>query len=175
MPKIRSAPGLPAHYHAQVACRLTHTPYLRLSPRPSLLTHSLKDVIAAPTSSSVYLILELLDLDLYTALRQFPSAFTTQRVKVTALQLLAGLKHAHARGVMHRDLKPQNVLLAKANGLVKIADFGMARGFLPEDTKSSYTDWVSRAHGGWGVQPWWLVVGWRLEMYVQQQRKKRSK
>lgn len=102
----------------------------------------------------MYLILELLDLDLYTALRQYPSAFTTHRVKVTALQLLAGLRHAHARGVMHRDLKPQNVLLAKANGLVKIADFGMARGFLPEDDKSSYTDWVS--HGGCLTAAWQL-------------------
>lgn len=46
-------------------------------------------------------------------------------------QLLAGLAHAHARGVIHRDLKPDNVVLSGANlphsiGIPKIVDFGIA-------------------------------------------------
>jgi serine/threonine-protein kinase len=43
-----------------------------------------------------------------------------------ALQVCGGLEHAHAAGLVHRDIKPQNLLL-RADGAVKIADFGIAR------------------------------------------------
>ncbi|HET9314710.1 MAG TPA: protein kinase, partial [Vicinamibacteria bacterium] len=46
-----------------------------------------------------------------------------------ALQALAGLAHAHARGVVHRDLKPENLLLGGDDARVKIADFGLAKSF----------------------------------------------
>jgi serine/threonine protein kinase len=42
-------------------------------------------------------------------------------------QVCAGLRHAHEHGVIHRDIKPQNLLLSKDNDVVKIADFGVAR------------------------------------------------
>jgi serine/threonine protein kinase len=42
-------------------------------------------------------------------------------------QVCAGLRHAHNNGVIHRDIKPQNLLLTKDAETVKIADFGVAR------------------------------------------------
>ncbi len=42
-------------------------------------------------------------------------------------QVCAGLGHAHERGIIHRDIKPQNLLLAADRKTVKIADFGVAR------------------------------------------------
>ena len=42
-------------------------------------------------------------------------------------QVCAGLRHAHSQGIIHRDIKPQNLLLTKDKDVVKIADFGVAR------------------------------------------------
>jgi serine/threonine protein kinase len=42
-------------------------------------------------------------------------------------QVCAGLRHAHSKGVIHRDIKPQNLLLSADLKTVKIADFGVAR------------------------------------------------
>ncbi len=52
-------------------------------------------------------------------------------------QLLRALTHAHSRGIVHRDIKPQNILLLK-NGLIKVADFGIAK--LPNADTVTMTD-----------------------------------
>lgn len=49
-----------------------------------------------------------------------------ERVLDIAGQLFAGLAHAHAKRVMHCDVKPDNIVLFK-DGLVRLADFGLAR------------------------------------------------
>jgi beta-lactam-binding protein with PASTA domain len=50
-----------------------------------------------------------------------------QTVEV-ALQVLAALEHAHGHGIVHRDVKPENILI-DGDGTVKVADFGLARAF----------------------------------------------
>ena len=49
-----------------------------------------------------------------------------QRAVEIASQVARGLQHAHNNGVVHRDIKPQNILLTD-DGTVKVSDFGIAR------------------------------------------------
>ena len=44
-------------------------------------------------------------------------------------QILRGLAYCHSHRVLHRDLKPQNLLLDRRNNILKLADFGLARAF----------------------------------------------
>lgn len=50
------------------------------------------------------------------------------------IQVLAGLEHSHIKGVVHRDIKPNN-LMVNSVGRVKILDFGIARRFDPDSTE----------------------------------------
>lgn len=59
-------------------------------------------------------------------------------------QILCGLKYIHSASVLHRDLKPGN-LLVNADCELKIADFGLARGFSidPEENAGYMTEYVA--------------------------------
>lgn len=73
-----------------------------------------------------YLVLEYLPGgDLQSLLRK--EAVPLKRALSYVEQVCAGLGHAHSRGIIHRDIKPQNLLLTRDMATIKIADFGVAR------------------------------------------------
>ncbi len=62
--------------------------------------------------------------------------FTPQRVVQVTRQILSGLAHAHGQGIVHRDIKPGNIMLGEATGMgdhVRIFDFGLAKLLDPSD------------------------------------------
>ena len=73
-----------------------------------------------------YMVLEYLpggDMLAFTKLKPL----SIQRALFYLEQICSGLAHAHRCGVIHRDIKPQNLLLTADKEIVKIADFGVAR------------------------------------------------
>jgi serine/threonine protein kinase len=57
-----------------------------------------------------------------------PHGLDPKAVQSYLWQILQGITYCHSHRVLHRDLKPQN-LLVNRNGLLKLADFGLARAF----------------------------------------------
>lgn len=79
----------------------------------------------------LYLVFEFLDLDLadyMKGLNRNNKKLKPQLLKSYMYQLVKGIAHCHMHRVLHRDLKPQNLLLDK-QGTLKLADFGLARAF----------------------------------------------
>jgi len=89
----------------------------------------------------IYLVFEYLDQDLKVCLdTKFRNGMPARLVKSCLLQILRGLAFCHSSQILHRDLKPQNVLIDNA-GFVKLADFGLARAMQPMH-KQQYTNEV---------------------------------
>ena len=88
----------------------------------------LLDIIHA--DNKLFLVFEYLNQDLkkymelYTARNGLPLPLVISYL----YQLLRGISYCHTNCILHRDLKPQNLLLS-SNGLIKLADFGLARAF----------------------------------------------
>ncbi|MBX9948631.1 MAG: protein kinase [Candidatus Obscuribacterales bacterium] len=89
-----------------------------------------------------FLIMDYLEgRNLYEAIEQ-DGPLKPSRAAVLFLQMADALKHAHEKGVIHRDLKPNNAILIKdENGheQVKLVDFGIAKLSEPEDKEKALT------------------------------------
>ena len=88
---------------------------------------TLLDVVAE--ESAMLLVFEVMYQDLSKLIRSRPTPMAGRRLKCMAYQLLDGLAACHARRLMHRDLKPQNILVSEDGAVLKLADFGIARAF----------------------------------------------
>uniref|UniRef100_A0A915PAW7 Cell division protein kinase 5 n=4 Tax=Meloidogyne TaxID=189290 RepID=A0A915PAW7_9BILA len=91
----------------------------------------LNDVIH--TDKTLNLVFEFCDLDLRKFFDTLNGHIDEKIIRSLMQQLLAGLSYCHAHNVLHRDLKPQNLLISNnikdSPPQLKLADFGLARPF----------------------------------------------
>lgn len=73
-----------------------------------------------------YIVMELIDGITLKQYLQQKGALNWREVLHFSTQIAKALEHAHSRGIIHRDIKPHNIMILK-DGTVKVADFGIAR------------------------------------------------
>lgn len=78
--------------------------------------------------NKLYLVFEFLNHDLKKYIDSQPGGLDKMLIKSYMYQLLKGIEFCHAHRILHRDLKPQNLLIDQ-KGNIKLADFGLARAF----------------------------------------------
>ena len=79
------------------------------------------------TDKLQYIVMEYVDgITLKEYLKQRGGPLTWKEAVHFATQVLSALHHAHSKGIIHRDVKPQNIMLL-ADGSIKMMDFGIAR------------------------------------------------
>jgi len=82
----------------------------------------------------LYLIFEFVEQDMKSYLDNLAKPPSPLTIKKLMYQFICGLHHCHVHRILHRDLKPQNLLIG-ANDVLKIADFGLGREHnIPIDT-----------------------------------------
>jgi serine/threonine-protein kinase len=97
---------------AELARRLSHPNVVRV-------------LGSGETDGRAFIVLEFVECGNLAEELARAGPLSRERVAELGAQAAAGLAHAHERGLVHRDVKPQNLLLA-ADGTLKVSDFGIA-------------------------------------------------
>ncbi len=84
-----------------------------------------------------YIVMEYIDGITLKSYIERKGALSVKETISYSIQILRALEHAHLGGVIHRDIKPQNIMLLK-NGQIKVTDFGIAK--LPDAKTLTATD-----------------------------------
>ncbi|XP_028400917.1 cyclin-dependent kinase-like 2 [Dendronephthya gigantea] len=89
----------------------------------------------------LFLVFEFVDHTVLDDLERYPNGLDEMRVRKIMWQVIRALEFCHNHNVIHRDVKPENILVSKS-GVVKVCDFGFARttGVAPGEV---FTDYVA--------------------------------
>ena len=88
-------------------------------------------------SGNPYMVLELVrGKDLFRLLKA-EGTMTTKKALSIGKEVANGLGYAHEQSIVHRDVKPANILVSEKVGLVKVADFGICKLLLDEKNRTA--------------------------------------
>lgn len=90
-----------------------------------------------------YIVMELIEGITLKQYLQKKSVLEPAEVLDFTTQIAKALEHAHSKGIIHRDIKPQNIMLLK-DGMIKVADFGIAS--LESDIEENNGEAVGSVH-----------------------------
>lgn len=121
--------------------------FLRESQALSKLSHpNIRNVLdLGQTDGAYYIVTEYVDGDTLKDIIKKEKVLPLPEVIDYALQMTAGLAHAHENNIIHRDIKPQNMLVS-LNGTLKVADFGIARVLTQNTLTMAGQDVVGSVH-----------------------------
>lgn len=95
------------------------------------------------TSDCQYIVMELLEGITLKQYMRTKGALSWKEALHFATQTAKALSHAHSKGVIHRDIKPQNIMVVK-DGSIKVADFGIA--YLQNERHGDYSETMGSIH-----------------------------
>lgn len=108
----------------------------RLAGHPNII--KLHEVLYDEPTGRLALVFELMDMNLYEAIKGRRHYLPEEKVKQYMYELLKALDHMHRNGIFHRDVKPENLLLLDDE--IKLADLGSCRGIY---SRQPYTEYIS--------------------------------
>jgi len=108
----------------------------RLAGHPNII--KLHEVLYDEPTGRLALVFELMDMNLYEAIKGRRHYLPEQKVKQYMYELMKALDHMHRNGIFHRDVKPENLLLLDDE--IKLADLGSCRGIY---SRQPYTEYIS--------------------------------
>jgi len=108
----------------------------RLAGHPNII--KLHEVLYDEPTGRLALVFELMDMNLYEAIKGRRHYLPEDKVRQYMYELLKALDHMHRNGIFHRDVKPENLLLLDDE--IKLADLGSCRGIY---SRQPYTEYIS--------------------------------
>ncbi len=117
-----------------------HRRFQTESQAVAMLSHpnivSVYDVSSSPEMD--YIVMELIDGITLKQYMQKKGVLSWREALHFSIQIASALEHAHSRGIIHRDIKPHNIMVLK-DGSIKVADFGIARVASSQNTLTRET------------------------------------
>ncbi|GIM16135.1 hypothetical protein Vretimale_18791 [Volvox reticuliferus] len=114
-------------------------------------------------SGRLYLVLEYIETSLHSHLKRFPCGLPAVLTKILCWQLLYAVAYLHEDKILHRDIKPDNILVTN-KGVLKLCDFGFARHTFCEPRNVQHcTQYITTR---WYRSPDYLATGYEPRQRV---------